>query len=58
MRKLCTGKISEKKRHLLFNNHRMMSKDKTLLTALATIEKDLHRFNGKSRKEILLSIGK
>jgi hypothetical protein len=35
----------------------MLSKDKTYLTALATIEKDLHRFNGKSRKEILLTIG-
>jgi hypothetical protein len=40
------------------NTYRTLSKDKTYLTALATIEKDLHRFNGKSRKEILLSIGK
>lgn len=39
------------------NSYRGLSKDKAYLTALATIEKDLHRFNGKSRKEILLSIG-
>ncbi len=36
----------------------MLSKDKTYITALATIEKNLHQFDGKSRKEILLSIGK
>ena len=35
----------------------MLSKDKSYLTGLATIEQDLHQFNGKSRKEILLSIG-
>ena len=56
MRKCSTGKIS-KKHNLLFNNNRMLSKDKTYINALATIEKDLHRFNGKERKEILLSIG-
>ncbi len=36
----------------------MLSKDKTYLTALATIEKDLNRFTGKSRKEILLNMGR
>jgi hypothetical protein len=40
------------------NNYRTLSKDKTYLTALATIEKDLNRFTGKSRKEILLTIGR
>jgi len=40
------------------NSYRGLSKDKSYLAALATIEKDLHQFNGKSRKEILLSIGK
>jgi hypothetical protein len=39
------------------NSYRGLSKDKSYLAALATIEKDLHQFNGKSRKEILLSIG-
>ncbi|WP_159475245.1 hypothetical protein [Dyadobacter sp. 3J3] len=48
----------KKEAQSFINNYRTLSKDKAYLTALATIEKDLHRFNGKSRKEILLSIGK
>jgi len=56
MRKCSTGKIS-KKHNLLFNNYRMLSKDKTYITVLSKVEKDPHQFNGKSRKEILLSIG-
>ena len=39
------------------NTYRGLSKDKTFLNTLTTIEKDLNRFKGKSRREILSSIG-
>ncbi|TDE12472.1 hypothetical protein [Dyadobacter psychrotolerans] len=39
------------------NTYRKLSNDSTFLNALAIIENDLNRFKGKSRREILISIG-
>ena len=56
-KELVYGKDFRDEAQYFINTYRRLSSDKTFLKTLAIIEKDLNRFTGKSRREILVGVG-